>query len=498
MSQTLFSLLQRKHGNPADGLTRREMLRATLAASAGLLVSNQIAFGQATKPGKRIVVIGAGFSGLAAAYELVSAGYDVTVYEARNRVGGRVISFTDFVPNKVVEGGGELIGSNHPTWVAYKDRFKLDFLDVTEDKDHEAPIVLGGQKLASEESDKLWEEMKAALSLLNKDAALVGDPFQPWKTRDAEVLDRRTLSSWIQSLNVSPLCKTGIDTQMSANNGMRTEWQSYLGNLAMVKGGGLEKYWTDSEVYRCAGGNQSLARKLLAGIGATRVQLRTPVRRVDLTHRDRVTITLASGQTVEADDVVLAVPPSIWNKIGFEPALRVEIAPQMGTNVKYLMALKGQFWKAAELAPDYLSDGPVNMVWHQTDGQKGPGASLCAFSGSTSAEACREWTPTERRAHYVKELSKAYSGLSANLLKDRFMDWPGDAWTRAAYSFPAPGQVTVQGPLLREGVGGRLHFAGEHTCYAFVGYMEGALNSGVAVAKRLATRDGVLKNDAAA
>lgn len=498
MSQTLFSLLHRKYAKPSDGMTRREMLRATLAAAAGLLVSDRLAFGQG-KPGKKVVVIGAGFSGLAAAYELASAGYDVTVYEARNRVGGRVLSFTDFVPNKVVEGGGELIGSNHPTWVSYKERFKLEFLDVVEDKDHEAPIVLGGTRLSSDESDKLWEEMTAALNLINKEAAAVGDPYQPWKTRDAEILDRRTLSSWIQSLNVSPLCKTGIDTQMSANNGVRTEWQSYLGNLAMVKGGGLEKYWTDSEVYRCAGGNASLARKLLAGIGPARVQLRTPVRRVDLTHRDRVGITLASGQTIEADDVILAVPPSIWNKIGFEPALRGEIlTPQMGTNVKYLMAVKTQFWKAANLAPDWLSDGPANMLWHQTDNQKGPGASLCAFSGGVSAEMCREWAPSERRANYVKELGKAYKGLAANLLKDRFMDWPGDAWTRASYSFPAPGQVTVQGPLLREGVGGRLHFAGEHTCYAFVGYMEGALNSGVAIAKRLATRDGVLKNDAAA
>src|SRR5581483_2994230 len=113
-------------------------------------------------------------------------------------------------------------------------------------------------------------------------------------------------------------------------------------------------------------------------------QLRTPVRHVDLTHRDRVTVTLASGQTAEADDVILAVPPSIWNKVGFEPAL------QMGTNIKYLIGLKGEFWKAAKLAPDYLSDGPINMLWHQTDGQKGPGASLCAFSGGPSAEMCRE------------------------------------------------------------------------------------------------------------
>ena len=67
------------------------------------------------------------------------------------------------------------------------------------------------------------------------------------------------------------------------------------------------------------------------------------------------------------------------------------------------------------------------------------------------------------------------------------MDWPSDPWTKGSYSFPAPGQVTTQGPTLYDGIG-RLHFAGEYTCYAFVGYMEGALNSGAAVAKRIAEK----------
>lgn len=50
-----------------------------------------------------------------------------------------------------------------------------------------------------------------------------------------------------------PLCfvTAGISAQLAANNGVIPEQQSYLGNLAMVKGGGLEKYWTESEVYRC-------------------------------------------------------------------------------------------------------------------------------------------------------------------------------------------------------------------------------------------------------
>jgi monoamine oxidase len=73
------------------------------------------------------------------------------------------------------------------------------------------------------------------------------------------------------------------------------------------------------------------------------------------------------------------------------------------------------------------------------------------------------------------------------------MDWPGDVWSLASYSFPAPGQVTALGPTLRSGVG-RLHFAGEHTNYAFVGYMEGALQSGLDVSRKLAARDGVVRS----
>ena len=89
-------------------------------------------------------------------------------------------------------------------------------------------------------------------------------------------------------------------------------------------------------------------------------------------------------------------------------------------------------------------------------------------------------------------LEKMYRGIRPAFVRARYMDWPGDAWTKGSYSFPAPGQVTSQGPTLYDGVG-RLHFGGEYTCYAFVGFMEGALNSGASLAKRLAQRDGVAK-----
>src|SRR5690606_8332287 len=81
MSRSLFARLAARHGPPVDARARREFLRATLAASAGLLLSGVPGASATVRggAGKRVVVIGAGFAGLACAYELRSAGYDVTV-----------------------------------------------------------------------------------------------------------------------------------------------------------------------------------------------------------------------------------------------------------------------------------------------------------------------------------------------------------------------------------------------------------------------------------
>jgi monoamine oxidase len=336
--------------------------------------------------------------------------------------------------------------------------------------------------------------MEKAFNTIVTDAAKV-DADEPWRAPNAQELDKRPLASWINALNASPLCKTGLNSLMMADNGMVTEWQSYLANLAMVKGGGLDKYWSESEVYRCQGGNQQLATKLVQAIGPTKVLTRTIVRAIVVTEKG-VRVTLANGKVLEGDHVLLTAPPPVWNRIAIEPALPAGLVPQMGTNVKFLMALNGPFWRRAELGPEMMTDGPVSATWHATDGQRGAGEALVAFSGGTAADTCREWTATQRTENYLTELQKVYKGIRPSFIRARFMDWPSDPWVKASYSFPAPGQVTTQGPIFRQGIG-RLHFAGEYTSYAFMGYMEGALNSGAAAARRIAVRDGVLKGQAA-
>jgi monoamine oxidase len=491
MSRSILARLARQHGQGLTSEERRRFLKVTLAVGAGTLLSNS-ALGGLVRPAlgaKRVVVIGAGFGGLACAHELKSVGYDVTVIEARERLGGRVVSFKDFIPGKNVEGGGELIGSNHPTWVAYADKLGLEFLDVTEDKDAFAPIMIDGKVLEAEQGDEIWDAIEKSADKLYDDARSV-DEDEPWSHPRAAELDKRTIAQFIDALELSPASKKIVTTDYAANMGQATERQSYLGYVTQVKGGGVEKYLTESEVYRCKGGNQQLALKLAEKIGDDRVVLGLPVTIVE-DKGAKVVVTCKDGRIIECDDVVVATPPSVWARVEFRPGLPAALKPQMGANLKYLAALKTKYWQDAKRSPYTLTDGALSMTWDGTDNQnEGEGASLNCFSGGPAAERVLAMSKDDRLAMYAGTLEALLPGFKENFVRDRLMDWPNDPWLKAGYSFPGPGEVTTVGPAMARGLP-RIHFAGEHTCYKFVGYMEGGLNSGARVARALAKRDGV-------
>jgi monoamine oxidase len=487
----LYARLRRRY-RPETPLCRRQFLSATAVAAAGWLLSAG-GTGAAPGTGRRVVVVGAGFGGLACAHELLSVGYDVTLVEARGRVGGRVLSFHDLIEGRTIEGGAELIGSNHPTWAAYADAFGLDFLDVSEEEDLSMPIRLGGRLLDDRTAERIYEEMESAFDELTRMSESI-DADVPWEADDAARSDARTVADWIASLRMPPLVRRLIAVQLASDNAVANDRASLLAMLTAVKGGGGQRYWSDSEVYRCAGGNDRLAHKLAAAISAARIRLNCPVTEIQYRNDSAVVICM-NGERLDCDRVVLATPPTTWPSIRFSPELPQRIATmQMGTAVKYLAAAKERFWAVQGKSQYAITDGPISQTWESTDGQgvdDSDTVGMTAFSGGPQADACLGFAKDQRDARYASEFESIYPGFGDQVISVRMMDWPRDPQTMGGYSFPGPGQITAIGPLLRNGLGG-LQFCGEHTCYRFAGYMEGGLYSGASLARRLAVADGLV------
>jgi monoamine oxidase len=499
----LYAKLHRRYGPVRPAGRRREATRARLAsldASLGGLLESP------PRAGSRgsVVVVGAGFAGLSAAYFLSLLGFEATVVEARDRVGGRVETLAGFAPGRLIEAGAELIGLNHPLWIWLARRFGLAFSVVTPEADFEGlglemPLVLGGRRVPPEEAEALWADLDKAFASLAADAKRVFTkgltPYEPWLVKDAEALDRRPLSAWKDGLKLSPLAKAAIEAEVANNNVEPTRKQSYLANLALVAGGGFDDFWADTEVFRCATGNQSLAEALRRELErprhgrAGRVLLGRPVSEVAL--EERGVRVRAGRETLAADYAVLAVPPSAWDGIRVDPPLPKRYRMQVGPAVKWLSLVSERFWLREGLAP-YGTDDRIGETWEGTDNQlvaEGQGLELTLFAGGDAARrALRQQRPAD---WYTANLEQLLPGYRRHRGRTRFVRWPDEPWTRGGYSCPAPGQVTAVAPLLSRPCHERLVFAGEHACPAFFGYMEGALQSGLLAVGRIAEAEGL-------
>lgn len=507
---TLYTALRAQHRHtilvPKPHIPRAPK-QYRFEANKALLVSEQMmlgefAHGRPSKekrkiPNRKIAIVGAGLAGLCAAYELRGLRYSVVVYEVQDRVGGRVHSLKDFIPGKTVEGGGELIGSNHPLWNSYKRHFRLEFTDV---KDYgNSPVRFGKRTLTFEESQKLTDELEKQLKALTQLAETIVDPFEPWTNPNAKRLDAVSFGNWVRKAKCSDLCKAALRNLLSADNGVAADEQSLLGVLAMVKGGGLDRFWTDTEVFRCRDGNQQLAEKFASALNQKAGSVIKNARVKSISRRDdKLWLEVVDkrgrrirGSEKPVDDVILAIPPSVWDSIVFddgEVTASLSNPPETGKNVKYLMRLQDRFWEQYSSSPTLSEDGPVDLTWETTEDDKKGDFALVAFSGADDAEACIKWAGN-RRKRYVSKMEAPYPGIGREIRKDKFMNWPDEKWSKGSYYFPRVNEVTKWGPFWKAGHGGWLHFAGEHTCYAFMGYMEGALSSGYRIARRIAVRD---------
>jgi monoamine oxidase len=374
---------------------RREYLRRALAIGAASALPWRFERAFAATPAARVVIVGGGLAGLAAAHALALAGVRARVFEASPRVGGRC--WTErrvFDDGQIAERGGELIDTSHDAIRLLAAAFALpldDLLDV-EPQGSEPAWLFDGTPypLAVATAD-----LAQMLTRLDVDARCL-DPDLPTFRRHTpaqRALDQLSAADWIA---------TRVDGGLSSRfgrllaNAYREELGGDLAEISAVSVVALlmatphdrfSPYEESDQRYHIRGGNDQLARMLAERVEG---QIETGTRLTVLSRidRGRVRLTFARDQATPeeiADRVILALPFSLLKEVDLE---RSSFRPRkllavrelgMGRNTKLQLQFRERIWQRANGNGETRLEGSYLTGWDVTRAQPGNAGILNFF-----------------------------------------------------------------------------------------------------------------------
>ncbi|WP_371501170.1 FAD-dependent oxidoreductase [Kitasatospora sp. NBC_00374] len=435
----------------------------------------------------RVVVVGAGLAGLTAAADLAAGGAEVTVLEARDRVGGRIRG-VEVAPGSWVDAGAAYLGERHtgllalieeyglktaPTELVGDSRFALG-AEADGTRAGRFPplsaVALGGMF-------DLLDELTAAVRV---DA--------PWLTPDAARLDTLTAADWAAQHLTHPDARLFFPLFLGEMMAADPAEVSVLHMAFYLRSGGGVRYLNafegGAQQDRVAGGAHLLCERIAERLG-DRVRLSEPVRAV---HQDPagVTVHSASGAT-RADVAVVALPPLLADAIEHRPALAARRSSERtarGCAVKVQLVYPEPYWRAHGLSGwSVNAEGPLLSTVDDSPPDGGAGV-LTGFVTGAEAHRFAALTLDRQRAEAVAQAGRLFPQLPPPLAC-HVTDWVNEEYSRGCYAaLLGPGDWTALGPGLAA-PHGRVHWAGTETGTEFFGLMEGAVRSGHRVAAEL-------------
>jgi len=481
--------------SPSD-LSRRRFLKVSgTVAAAGLAgttatacaPSNAQPSGTATKRAVDVVVVGAGFAGLAAAHAIKAAGQSVLLLEARDRVGGRTLTLA-LPDGGWVDEGGQWAGAGH-------DRF-YHWIKVTGHTTYPSPdfgdwLIYGPADTqfhrVSDDSPALpgmdvVEAMKAKLQAMADSL----DPAAPWTHPEAKAWDGITLAQWLaQNVRNDNIRAFMVgDMSYACASPEQISILSFLSLLkACVSFDKLNGFEDAAQQDRIVGGVQPVAEGMATLLGDDIVMLKQPVRRVRW-NPDGATV-VTDAMEVEAGHVIFAGPPTLMGAIEFAPSLptaRAKITqhwPQ-GLVIKVAMVYETPFWREQGLSGGSLDYS--SWISETADSSAPPEHSkmgvLTGFIYTDQALDAMQVAAPERRQRMLREMAARFGDEALNPVRVIEMNWSTQVWTRGCYGgYLAPGATSAFTSAVRDAVG-PLHWAGTETSPVWPTFIEGAIRSG--------------------
>ena len=447
------------------------------------------------QPEPDFAVVGAGLAGLRAAAELSAAGASVTVFEARDRVGGRVVSAPQPEPGAaepplVLDLGAQWVGPGQTEVLRLITELGLQTI----------PSAVPGRALWG-----LGDQLKqgrawlpplppralaealtigARLALMSKRVSTAA----PWQSPKSRKWDRISAGDWLARHVRDPGARDLALIHVRGNMAAEPDETSLLGLLFDLRSVGPARHLLTAEAFRVREGTHEIAQRL-AATGPGRIRLGCPVRSISQ-ESGGATVAWDTG-AVRCRRVVVCVPPPLASQISYSPVLperraRLLASLPMGSTVKFHAVYQRPFWRERGLCGQaWTAHGTVCLTYDNSpDDGTGRGV-LVGLVVADEARRLGRLSPAEQEREILAALGRLFGPDAAAPSALVVKDWAAEEWTGGCYSAHFPVKVwTSLGSAFREPCG-RIHWAGTETSSEWYGYMEGALRSGTRAAAEM-------------
>ena len=453
-------------------------------------------FERRDQPAKRVLIIGAGMAGLAAAYELARAGHDPLVLEAQNRVGGRVYTLRSFAPGLYAEAGAMRIPRVHDLTLGYIDHFGLELRPFVMGNPN-GLVYVGGKRMTAEQAGLTPDELGFAVaehergrsySALWEDATrelrawIEADEVAGWD-RIYREFDGYTIREFlelkgfsegaIEMYGVMNFVETGI------HNAVVEEFREDFG-----------KNFEDMQ--EIVGGSDGLPNAFYREI-PDRVRFGAEVHAIDQ-DPDGVTVhfkTEAGRWSERADYAIVTLPFSVLRQVEVLTPFSREKQRAIrqlnyAASTKILFQVSERIWETDDgiHGGATVTDLPIRRLNYPTpDPTTRRGVLLASYTWDQDAARWGAMDEETRLEEALEDVSKIHPRIREVYEGGASHAWYNDRYANGAFAmFEAGQQTALQADIVRPE--GRIHFAGEH-CSLYHAWIQGALESGLRAARAI-------------